>query len=310
MQTAQTEKVRHYLLALQERICAALEAEDGRASFHEDSWLREEGGGGRSRVMAEGAVFEKAGINFSDVEGDQLPPSATATRPQLAGAPFRAMGVSLVVHPRNPHVPTTHMNVRFFYAQPEAGEPIWWFGGGFDLTPYYGQHEDAVHWHQTACAACQPFGQALYPRLKQICDTYFYLPHREEARGIGGIFFDDYTEGGFDQAFAFMQSVGDHFLPAYQPIVARRKDSAYTDAQRQFQLYRRGRYVEFNLVYDRGTLFGLQSKGRTESILMSLPPLVRWDYNYQPKPGSPEAELYECFLQPKDWADRGMKLET
>lgn len=301
MQTTQTEKVRRYLLALQDRICAALEADDGQARFHEDSWTRPEGGGGRSRVLADGAVFEKAGINFSDVEGSQLPASASATRPQLAGAPFRAMGVSLVIHPRNPHVPTTHMNVRFFYAQPESGEPIWWFGGGFDLTPFYGHHKDAVHWHNTARAACQPFGEDLYPKFKEICDGYFYLPHRNEARGIGGIFFDDYTEGGFDAAFAFMQSVGDHFLPAYQPIVARRKATPHTEAQRQFQLYRRGRYVEFNLVYDRGTLFGLQSKGRTESILMSLPPLVRWDYDYHPEPNTPEAELYEVFLKPRDW---------
>lgn len=302
MQTAQPEKVRAYLLDLQDRIATALEAEDGQASFIEDSWEREEGGGGRSRVMEEGAVFEKAGINFSDVQGSQLPASATATRPQLAGASFRAMGVSLVVHPRNPHVPTSHMNVRFFYAEPKDGEPIWWFGGGFDLTPYYGQREDAIHWHQTARAACQPFGQDLYPKLKEICDKYFYLPHRNEPRGIGGIFFDDYSEGGFAQAFAFMQSVGDHFVPAYQPIVARRKGSSYTDAKREFQLYRRGRYVEFNLVYDRGTLFGLQSKGRTESILMSLPPLVRWDYDRHPEPGSPEAELYDVFLKPTDWA--------
>ena len=303
MQIAQSEKVRTYLLDLQDHICRALEAEDGTATFSEDRWERAEGGGGRSRVMAEGAVFEKAGINFSDVQGIGLPPSATATRPQLAGAGFRAMGVSLVVHPRNPHVPTTHMNVRFFYAEPKEGAPIWWFGGGFDLTPYYGQRADAIHWHRTARAACEPFGEALYPKLKQICDEYFYLPHREEPRGIGGIFFDDYADGGFEQAFAFMQSVGDHFLPAYQPIVARRKDTPHTEAERQFQLYRRGRYVEFNLVYDRGTLFGLQSKGRTESILMSLPPLVRWDYDWHPTPGSPEAELYEIFLKPQDWAN-------
>ena len=303
MQTAQSEKVRTYLLDLQDRICRTLEAEDGAATFTEDRWERAEGGGGRSRVMAEGAVFEKAGINFSDVQGIGLPPSATATRPQLAGAGFRAMGVSLVVHPRNPHVPTTHMNVRFFYAEPKEDAPIWWFGGGFDLTPYYGQRADAIHWHRTARAACEPFGEALYPKLKQICDEYFYLPHREEPRGIGGIFFDDYADGGFEQAFAFMQSVGDHFLPAYQPIVARRKDTPHTEAERQFQLYRRGRYVEFNLVYDRGTLFGLQSKGRTESILMSLPPLVRWDYDWHPTPDSPEAELYEIFLKPQDWAN-------
>lgn len=301
MDTEQTENVRSYLLSLQDRICAALEVEDGRDRFHEDSWQRAEGGGGRSRVLTEGRVFEKAGINFSDVQGIQLPPSATATRPQLAGAPFRAMGVSLVVHPINPHVPTTHMNVRFFFAQPEKAAPIWWFGGGFDLTPYYGQREDAVHWHQTAQKACQAFGASLYANFKKTCDDYFYLPHREEARGIGGIFFDDYSEGGFDKAFALMRSTGDHFLPAYQPIVARRKDTPYSETERQFQLYRRGRYVEFNLVYDRGTLFGLQSKGRTESILMSLPPLVRWDYDWKPTPGSPEAELYQVFLKPQDW---------
>lgn len=305
MQTAQPEKVRSYLLDLQDRICAALAAEDGQANFTEETWTREEGGGGRSRVLTEGAVFEKAGINFSDVSGSQLPASATAKRPQLAGARFRAMGVSLVIHPHNPHVPTTHMNVRFFYAEPQDGDPIWWFGGGFDLTPYYGQREDAIHWHQTAQAACAPFGAALYPKFKQTCDEYFYLPHRAEPRGIGGIFFDDYSEGGFEPAFALMQSVGDHFVPAYQPIVARRKNSPYTDAQRQFQLYRRGRYVEFNLVYDRGTLFGLQSKGRTESILMSLPPLVRWDYNWHPEAGTPEAELYDVFLKPQDWANMG-----
>lgn len=301
MSMPQPEQVRAYLLDLQDRICRALEQEDGSQAFTEDQWERTEGGGGRSRVMEEGAIFEKAGINFSDVHGKGLPPSATATRPQLAGVPFRAMGVSLVVHPRNPKVPTTHMNVRFFCAEPEDGEPIWWFGGGFDLTPYYGQVKDAIHWHTIAAEACTPFGEALYPKFKEICDEYFFLPHRNEPRGIGGIFFDDYTEGGFEQAFAFMQSVGDHFVPAYQPIVARRKDHTYTDAERQFQLYRRGRYVEFNLVYDRGTIFGLQSKGRTESILMSLPPLVRWDYDRHPEPGSKEAELYDLFLQPQDW---------
>jgi len=306
MQTAQPEKVRAYLLDLQDRIGAALQSEDGQATFLEDCWTREEGGGGRSCVMTEGAVFEKAGINFSDVQGSQLPASATTQRPQLAGANFRAMGVSLVVHPHNPHVPTAHMNVRFFYAEPKDGEPIWWFGGGFDLTPYYGQREDAIHWHQTARTACEPFGETLYPKLKKICDEYFYLPHRDEARGIGGIFFDDYCESGFEQAFAFMQSVGDHFVPAYQPIVASRKGTTHTEAQRQFQLYRRGRYVEFNLIYDRGTHFGLQSKGRTESILMSLPPLVRWEYDWHPESNTPEAELYDVYLKPQDWA--GMKL--
>ena len=302
MPTVKPETVRSYLLSLQDRICTTLEQEDGGQQFREDSWVRPEGGGGRSRVMANGRVFEKAGINFSDVQGASLPPTATATRPQLAGTPFRAMGVSLVCHPLNPHVPTTHMNVRFFYAEPKDSDPIWWFGGGFDLTPYYGDRQDAVHWHQTAKAACDPFGAKLYPQFKQWCDRYFYLPHRDEARGIGGIFFDDFTEGGFEKAFGLMQSVGDHFIRAYQPIVAKRKSTAYNERQRQFQLYRRGRYVEFNLVHDRGTLFGLQSKGRTESILMSLPPLVRWDYNWQPEPETAEAELYEVFLKPRDWA--------
>lgn len=303
MPTNHPDLVRAYLLDLQDRICDALATEDGASTFKEDAWERSEGGGGRSRVLEGGKVFEKAGINFSDVHGKGLPPSATAARPHLAGAPFRAMGVSLVVHPRNPKVPTTHMNVRFFYAEPENGEPIWWFGGGFDLTPYYGEIEDAIHWHKTAQAACAPFGDNHYAKFKKICDDYFFLPHRNEARGIGGIFFDDYNEGGFEQAFAFMQSVGNHFVPAYQPIVARRKGEAYTEAQRQFQLYRRGRYVEFNLVYDRGTLFGLQSNGRTESILMSLPPLVRWNYDWHPEPNSKEAELYERFLKPQDWVN-------
>jgi len=295
------EIVRSYLLDLQDRIATALEMEDGSCQFSEDNWDRPEGGGGRSRVLEGGAVFEKAGINFSDVQGASLPPSATATRPQLAGAPFRAMGVSVVCHPLNPHVPTTHMNVRFFYAEPPEGEPIWWFGGGFDLTPYYGHIEDAVHWHQTARDACAPFGSELYSKFKDICDTYFFLPHRNEPRGIGGIFFDDFNAGGFEQALAFMQSVGDHFMPAYQPIVAKRKAAPYTERERNFQLYRRGRYVEFNLVHDRGTHFGLQSKGRTESILMSLPPLVRWDYDWHPEPDSAEAALYDVFLKPKDW---------
>jgi len=295
------KSVRRYLLDLQDRICGALANEDGEKTFSEQSWKREEGGGGRSRVMEDGAVFEKAGINFSDVRGKAMPPSATANRPTLAGAPFRAMGVSLVVHPRNPHVPTSHMNVRFFLATAEGVAPAWWFGGGFDLTPYYAHEEDAVHWHRTAKAACDPFGEALYPKFKENCDAYFHLAHRDEARGIGGVFFDDFNEGGFDHAFGFMRSVGDHFIPAYHPIVARRKGTGYAGAQRRFQLYRRGRYVEFNLVYDRGTLFGLQSKGRTESILMSLPPLVRWDYDWHPEPGTPEAELYEVFLQPRDW---------
>ena len=304
MAEANPENVRDYLLNLQDRISTEIEQADGHSRFREDRWDRPEGGGGRSRVLENGAVFEKAGINFSDVLGASLPPSATASRPQLAGAPFRAMGVSLVFHPRNPHVPTTHMNVRFFYAQPKDADPIWWFGGGFDLTPYYGYREDAIHWHQTARTACNPFGESLYPRFKEACDQYFHLAHRNEARGVGGIFFDDYDEGGFEQAFAFLQSVGDHFIPAYLPIVSRRQDLPNTEAERRFQLYRRGRYVEFNLVYDRGTLFGLQSKGRTESILMSLPPLVRWDYDYRPKPDTAEAELHNVYLQPQDWVNQ------
>ena len=303
MQNLQCENVRTHLLDLQDSISLAIEAEDGLVRFSEDSWLREGGGGGQSRLLNEGAVFEKAGINFSDIEGNNLPDSATAKRPQLAGAHFRAIGLSLVIHPRNPHIPTSHMNLRFFYAEPTDSDPVWWFGGGFDLTPYYGQIKDAVHWHRTARAACLPYGVELYPKLKQNCDEYFYLPHRKEPRGIGGIFFDDYNAGGFERAFSFTKSVGDHYLPAYQPIVARRKNKQYTETERQFQIYRRGRYVEFNLIHDRGTLFGLQSNGRTESILMSLPPVVRWEYNYQPELGTPEAELYEVFLKPKNWAD-------
>ena len=293
--------VYNYLIQLQDNICEAFQREDGHGRFREDNWDRPKGGGGRSRILEGGKVFEKAGINFSDVHDFSLPPSATASRPQLAGAPYRAMGVSLVCHPLNPHVPTAHMNVRFFYAEPKANPPIWWFGGGFDLTPYYGYEEDAVHWHHTAYKACEPHGEHLYSEFKQNCDRYFFLSHRNEPRGIGGLFYDDFNNQGFEHAFALTQSIGNHFVPAYQPIVARRKTTPYNDRERQFQLYRRGRYVEFNLVYDRGTLFGLQSKGRTESILMSLPPLVRWDYNWHPEPGSPEAELYDTFLKPKDW---------
>jgi len=293
--------VQRYLLALQDEICRALEQEDGGAGFVEDSWQREQGGGGRTRVMTEGTVFEQAGINFSHVHGDDLPPSATAHRPELAGRSFQAMGVSLVIHPRNPHVPTSHANVRFFIAEKPGATPVWWFGGGFDLTPYYPRREDVVHWHQTARAACTPFGDDVYRRYKGWCDEYFYLRHRDETRGVGGLFFDDLNEWGFERSFAFMRSVGDHYLPAYRPLVQRRKDTPFGDRERDFQLYRRGRYVEFNLVYDRGTLFGLQSGGRTESILMSLPPLVKWRYNWRPEPGSPEAELYENYLRPRDW---------
>ena len=297
----QSGQVREYLLQLQDRICAAFEKTDGTARFREDNWLRDEGGGGRSRIMEDGAVFEKAGINFSHVFGTALPASATATRPELAGRGFQALGVSLVMHPQNPYVPTSHANVRFFIAEKEAAEPVWWFGGGFDLTPYYGFEEDAVHWHQQACEACTPFGDDVYPRYKKWCDDYFYLKHRDEARGIGGLFFDDLNEGGFERCFSFMQSVGDHYLPAYLPIVERRKDTGYGEQQKSFQKYRRGRYVEFNLVYDRGTLFGLQSGGRTEAILMSLPPQVSWRYDWHPQPGTPEAALYTSFLKPRDW---------
>ncbi len=307
--------VRQYLMGLQDSICSALAQEDGTGTFREDAWSRAEGGGGRSRVMTEGAVFEKAGVAFSHVMGSKLPPSATAHRPELAGQPWQALGVSLVIHPRNPYVPTAHMNVRFFIAGANAEgagpignleskieNPIWWFGGGFDLTPYYGFEEDAAHWHRTARAAVAPFGLALHPRFKQACDDYFSLKHRGEPRGIGGLFYDDFSELGFESSFALTRSVGDAFLSAYRPIVAKRKATPSGDRERQFQLYRRGRYVEFNLVWDRGTLFGLQSGGRTESILMSLPPLVRWEYDWKPEPGSPEARLYDVFLKPRDWA--------
>ena len=302
MNTPDVAPISSYLLDLQEHICKTIERleEDGH-SFREDQWQREEGGGGRSRVLEDGAVFEKAGINFSHVHGEQLPASATAQRPELAGRSFEALGVSLVIHPRNPYIPTSHANVRFFIAQKENAAPVWWFGGGFDLTPYYGFEEDAIHWHQTAKQACDPFGTNTYPHYKKWCDDYFYLKHRAEPRGIGGLFFDDLNEPDFENSFAFMRSVGDHYVPAYTPIVEKRKDHPYSERERDFQLYRRGRYVEFNLVYDRGTLFGLQTGGRTESILMSLPPVVKWRYDWQPESGSPEAELYEKFLKPGDW---------
>ena len=293
--------VKQYLLALQDRICEELAAEDGSANFVEDAWERPGGGGGRSRVISNGAVFEQGGVNFSHVFGDTLPPSATAQRPELAGRSFQAMGVSLVIHPHNPLIPTSHANVRFFVAEKPGEAPVWWFGGGFDLTPYYGFEEDCTEWHQNAQAACQPFGEEVYPRYKQWCDDYFFIKHRNEPRGIGGLFFDDLNEWGFEKTFAFMRSVGDHYIKAYRPIVNRRKTLAFTETQRDFQLYRRGRYVEFNLVYDRGTLFGLQSGGRTESILMSLPPLVKWRYDWQPEAGSAEAKLYTDFLRPRDW---------
>ena len=295
------ESIRSYLFTLQNSITEALCDLDGSLDLHEDEWHREEGGGGRSRVMRDGDIFEQAGINFSHVFDDELPASATAQRPDLAGRKFQALGVSLVIHPSNPYVPTTHMNVRFFVAEKEKEAPDWWFGGGFDLTPCYGFEEDAKHWHTTAKSACAEYGEDIYPRYKKWCDDYFYLKHRQEPRGIGGLFFDDLNEWEFEKCFAFTRSIGDAFLPAYIPIVERRKGLDYGEQQRQFQLYRRGRYVEFNLIYDRGTLFGLQSGGRTESILMSLPPLVRWQYNWQPEPGTPEAELYDKYLKIREW---------
>ncbi|TQV70692.1 oxygen-dependent coproporphyrinogen oxidase [Exilibacterium tricleocarpae] len=293
--------VKHYLLQLQDDICQGLAAEDGDGRFVEDTWKREAGGGGRSRVMVEGAVIEKGGVNFSHVFGEQMPDSATAHRPELAGRGFEAMGVSLVIHPHNPYVPTSHANVRFFIAEKAGEAPVWWFGGGYDLTPYYGNRDDCVAWHRTAQQACEPFGESIYPRFKQWCDNYFFLKHRGEARGVGGLFFDDFNALGFSRCFDLMRAVGDSYLKAYRPIMARRKDTPFGERERRFQLYRRGRYVEFNLVYDRGTLFGLQTGGRTESILMSLPPLVRWEYDWQPQPGSPEAELTQTFLPPQEW---------
>ena len=288
--------VRSYLRALQDSICSELEQEDGSKRFRTDEWTRPEGGGGRTRIMSDGDMIEKGGVAFSHVRGTKLPPSATAHRPELAGRPWEALGVSLVIHPRNPYAPTSHANVRFFC----AGD-IWWFGGGFDLTPYYGFAEDAVHWHRTARDAVAPFGEGLHTRFKTWCDDYFYLKHRAEPRGIGGLFFDDFSDLGFERSFALLRAVGDAYIPAYRPIVAKRKLTRYSDRERQFQLYRRGRYVEFNLVFDRGTLFGLQSGGRTESILMSLPPLVRWEYDARFAPASAEARLTEIFLQPRDW---------
>ena len=290
-----------YLRELHDRITEALEVTDGGATFRRDAWERAEGGGGESRVLRDGRVFEQAGINFSHVTGGRLPASATAQRPGLAGAGFEATGVSLVIHPRNPYVPTSHMNVRFFAAIRDGELAAWWFGGGFDLTPYYPCADDVLHWHRTAKAACDPFGTDVYARFKQWCDQYFYLKHRGETRGVGGLFFDDLDEWGFARSIAFMRSVGDHYTRAYLPIVEKRRDAPYGERERHFQLNRRGRYVEFNLVYDRGTLFGLQSSGRTESFLMSLPPLVRWDYDYRPEPGTPEDELYRDYLRPRDW---------
>lgn len=295
------ELVRSFLLKLQDDICQTLELVDGKEQFKQDNWQREGGGGGRTRVLTNGAVIEQGGVNFSHVYGDKLPPSATAIRPELAGRTFQAMGVSLVIHPNNPYVPTSHANVRFFIAEKPGEESVWWFGGGFDLTPFYPFLEDVQHWHKVANKLCQPYGTQTYEKYKKWCDEYFFLKHRNETRGVGGLFFDDMNELGFEHSFSFMKAVGNGFLDAYVPIIERRKDCPYGERQRQFQLYRRGRYVEFNLVYDRGTLFGLQTGGRTESILMSMPPLARWEYDFQAKSNTPEAKLTEDFLKPRDW---------
>jgi len=301
MSAIDLDRVKHYLLGLQDEICVALEELEPDTGFQEEVWEYDHGGGGgQTRVIADGRTFEKGGVNFSHVQGDELPAAATVQRPELAGRRFQAVGVSLVIHPRNPYVPTSHANVRFFLAEKEGAEPVWWFGGGFDLTPYYPFREDVIHWHQTARLACLPFGQEAYPRFKRWCDQYFYLKHRGETRGVGGLFFDDLNEWGFDRCFAFMRSVGDHYIPAYLHIVERRKEIGFGERQREFQAYRRGRYVEFNLIYDRGTLFGLQSGGRTESILMSLPPVAKWGYQWHPPEGSVESELYD-YLRPRDW---------
>jgi coproporphyrinogen III oxidase len=299
MSSISIETIKHYFLQLQNNICHAISSVDGE-SFIQDDWTREGGGGGQTRVIR-GKVIEQGGVNFSHVFGTQLPPSATLARPELANCTFQALGVSLVLHPQNPYVPTTHMNVRFFIAEKPNQAPIWWFGGGFDLTPFYPNRSDCIHWHHTAKNLCEPFGSDVYPRYKKWCDEYFYIKHRNEARGIGGLFFDDLNEWEFDRCFSFIQAVGDGFLPAYLPILNKNKDLAFSDQQRAFQCYRRGRYVEFNLVYDRGTLFGLQSGGRTESILMSLPPVVHWHYQWQDKPGSLEAALYTDYLPIQDW---------
>ena len=299
-QIVDIDSVRSYFRELQDRLCLAFANEDGSAGFVEDLWSRAEGGGGRTRVL-QGELFEQAGVNFSDIWGEELPPAASVQRPELEGRSFRACGVSLVVHPCNPFVPTMHANVRLFVAEVADKPPLWWFGGGMDLTPSYGFEEDAVHWHENARSACEPFGKEVYPRFKRWCDDYFFIQHRGEARGVGGLFFDDLSEWGFAECFSFVRSVGDHILSGYLPVVRKRRNLDYGDRQRSFQLYRRGRYVEFNLVYDRGTRFGLQSGGRTESILMSLPPLARWEYDFKPEEGSLEAEFADRFLKPRDW---------
>lgn len=297
------EAVEDWLRSLHDHLTGELETLDGGTRFRHDSWERPEGGGGDSRVIEDGALFEKGGINFSSVHGAALPPSATARRPELAGRSFRATGVSMVLHPRNPYVPTTHGNWRFFVAEKPGEPPVWWFGGGFDLTPYYPYLEDVQHWHRLSRAACQPFGEDVYPTYKRWADEYFHLKHRDEPRGVGGLFYDDLNEWGFERCFEFSRTVAAHFLPAYTLIATRRRHTPWGEREREFQLYRRGRYVEFNLVYDRGTLFGLQSGGRIESILMSLPPLVRWRYDWRPEEGSPEAALYRDFLKPRDWLE-------
>jgi coproporphyrinogen III oxidase len=301
---ASIDEVKEYLTSLQGDIVYALEDADAREKFCRDEWQRDGGGGGQSRVLVDGGVFEQAGVGFSHVFGKEMPPSATKSRPELAGKSFQAMGVSLVLHPRNPYVPTTHANFRFFCAEADDGEPIWWFGGGFDLTPYYPFRDDVVHWHRAAFDACSRFGDDVYDRYKKWCDEYFFLKHRNETRGVGGLFFDDLNEWEFERCFDFTRTIGGQFLPAYLPIVNARKDHPYGERQREFQLYRRGRYVEFNLIYDRGTLFGLQSGGRTESILMSLPPRVRWEYDWHPETDSPEEKLYKKYLLPQDWLER------
>jgi len=296
------EQVKKYLVHLQESICSDLESLDGGAVFEKDHWTKKDGNGsGMTNDICDGNVFEKGGVNFSIVEGNKMPKSASALRPELEGRKYTALGVSLVMHPENPYIPTVHANVRFFVAEESGKKSIWWFGGGFDLTPFYGFDEDAVHWHKTAKKACLPFGEKVYSQYKKWCDDYFYLEHRNEQRGIGGLFFDDLNEGGFDRCFEFMKSVGDHFSEAYLPIVIKRKDTPYGEKERNFQLYRRGRYVEFNLIYDRGTLFGLQSGGRTESILMSMPPEVKWSYQFQVEKDSEEEKLYNHYLKPKEW---------
>lgn len=300
MSTVNINTVVEYLKKLQDNICQALETADGNSEFIEDNWIRPEGGGGRTRVLTNGNVIEQGGVNFSEVSGDKLPPSATAHRPELAGRTWKACGVSLVIHPNNPYIPTSHANVRFFIAEKEGEEPVWWFGGGFDLTPFYPFDEDVIHWHQTAKDLCTPFGENVYDDHKKWCDDYFYLKHRDETRGVGGLFFDDLNQWDFDTCLNYIKAVGQGFIDAYVPIMNKRQDIEFGEQQRQFQLYRRGRYVEFNLVFDRGTLFGLQSGGRTESILMSMPPLARWEYNFQAKDGSEEAKLND-YLVPRSW---------